>query len=90
MPVLPSPDVKTIYADVSFMSTPLIEIGPKAQEILALGWTWEKSLPEHWLARFSKDINESEASADPVAELKAVMGDYWYEPQGHLMPPIRW
>lgn len=72
--------MKTVYTIVSFEKTPLEEIGVKANAILSLGWRHEQTLPDHWTAKFSKSIGPKDPSATADDEIKAVMGDYWFEP----------
>ena len=83
--------VKTVYTRVSFEGTPITEIGIKANEILALGWRYEESLTDHWIASFSKDVEEAASSRNADDEIKTVMGDYWIDmskaPKPRREPP---
>lgn len=72
--------MKTIYTIVSFEKTPLREIGGKANEILALGWKHEETLPDHWTVKFSKAVGPDVVPATADDEIKSVMGDYWIAP----------
>jgi hypothetical protein len=72
--------MKTVYTIVSFWGTPFIEIGEKANQILALGWKFEELLPDRWTAKFSKDVDPSVPSATLDDEIKEVMGSYWVAP----------
>jgi hypothetical protein len=72
--------MKTVYTLVSFFGTPLIEVGEKANQILALGWQFEELLPDRWTAKFSKDVDPNVPSASADDEIKDVMGDYWVDP----------
>jgi hypothetical protein len=65
---------------VSFIAVPLIEIGPKATAILALGWRYEETLPEKWTVKFSKLIPPDAESATADQEIRELMGDYWCDP----------
>ena len=63
---------------VSFARTPLAEITEKVIEIEALGWTQvEDGRGDPWAAAFRKDVPEGDA--DPAAEIRLVMGDYWLD-----------
>jgi hypothetical protein len=72
--------MKTVYTIVSFERTPLIEIGERANAILALGSRHDETLSDHWTVKFSKDVPEDVASPTADDDIKAVMGDYWIEP----------
>jgi hypothetical protein len=72
--------VKTVYTLVSFVNTPITEVGTKANEILALGWRHEETLPDNWTVKFSRDFPEDVASATADDEIKQLMGAYWVEP----------
>ena len=72
--------MKTVYTLVRFDKTPLIEMGQKAQGILALGWEYEERLPDRWTVKFSKAVGPDAASATADDEIKALMGDYWVDP----------
>jgi hypothetical protein len=37
-------------------------------------------LSDHWTVKFSKAFPEEVASATADDDIKAVMGDYWFEP----------
>lgn len=61
---------------VSFARTPLEEISGKVAELAALGWR-EYGRGDPWAATFQKDVPEE--LADPSAEVRQVMGDYWLD-----------
>lgn len=61
---------------VSFARTPVAEVSAKAAEIEALGWR-EIDRADPWSISFRKDVPEEDA--DPTAEVRAVMGDYWLD-----------
>ena len=71
--------MRTVYTLVSFERTPFTEIGTKANEILALGWKHEETLSDHWTVKLSKDVPEDVDSATADDEIKALMGDYWFQ-----------
>ncbi len=69
--------MKTIYTAVSFEKTPLLEIGPKANEILQLGWVYYERVPHRWCAKFHKDFPEGTPAAQAENEVAEIMGDYY-------------
>lgn len=71
--------VMTMRVVVSFARTPLEEISSKVEEIKALGWEErEDSRGNPWAVAFVKDFPEEEID-EQVAEVRAVMGDYWLD-----------
>lgn len=71
--------MKTIFAAVSFESTPLMEIGPKANEILKRGWEFYEKLPNRWVAKFRKDFPDGTPAQVGNDELREIMGNLWVE-----------
>jgi hypothetical protein len=65
-----------MFAGVSFVKTPLAEIGELAERIAARGWQETGERGDPWAAEFRKDFPETE-SAGADAELAEIMGDYW-------------
>lgn len=70
----------TLYLGVSFAMTPLKEIGPKANAIMALGWEYN-GRGDPWSVSFRRDCPEEGASS-AVSEVKELMGDYWLDADG--------
>jgi len=66
---------KTWSASVSFAKTPLDEIGAKVAELKAAGWVDSGRRGDPWVAVFDK--RQPRDDADPEAELRRIMGDYW-------------
>jgi hypothetical protein len=61
--------MKQVTTVVSFVGTPFLDIGPKANEILALGWKFQEMLPDRWTVIFTKmvgpDVNQPMMRSEP-------------------------
>lgn len=64
----------SLTAAVSFARMPLAEVSAKVAEIEALGWV-EVGRGDPWAVSFRKEVPEEQA--DPEADLREVMGEYW-------------
>jgi hypothetical protein len=83
----PAPDARPeILSAVSFEKTPLLEIGVKANEILAAGWEYRTTHPDRWTVTFSKRCDPGTEPHEAEAELAAIMADYWVSAE-ELSPP---
>jgi hypothetical protein len=67
---------KPIFTAVSFAKVPLVEQGPLAQKLVALGWEWSANDAD-WCAHFRKEFPEGVTGAEVEAEIRSVMGDYY-------------
>jgi hypothetical protein len=64
----------SLTVGVSFARTPVAEVSAKAAELESLGWR-EVGRGDPWAVSYNKDVPEEDA--DPYADVRAVMGDYW-------------
>jgi len=64
----------SMTAGVSFAKTPAIEVSKKAGKIEKLGWR-EVGRGDPWVISYRKDVPMH--TADPEAEIRDVMGEYW-------------